>query len=56
MKKHKLLSLTLSVFVMVGLVTSSVYPLYSAFADNLDEFNEKSNIHGESLEEKNPDG
>ena len=56
MKKHKLLSLTLSVLIMVGLVTSSIYPLYSAFADNLDEFNEKSNIQGGSLEEKNPDG
>lgn len=46
MKKHKLLSLTLSVLIMVGLVTSSIYPLYSAFADNLDEVNEKSNIQG----------
>ena len=56
MKKHKLLSLTLSVLIMVGLVTSSIYPLYSAFADNLDEVNEKSNIQGGSLEEKSPYG
>lgn len=44
MRRRKLLTFTLLVFVMLGLIAPSLYPLNLVFANNLDEVTQNTEV------------